>query len=170
MVTYSGYGVPSNRLIAKGEPAPNLSVAAQPGYSMTGWYLGDEPWDFTRPVNASMTLNARYAWIFDLDVDGNVVNVVMKYEGADRITVSFNGDGRDCFATSPISYTAQWDSDVTVSVSVPGVGTAYMTAHVGHEPAEVAEDGNEDGKKDYTLYYVAAVIVLILIALAWWYL
>lgn len=170
MVTYSGYGVTSNRLIAKGEPAPNLSVAAQPGYSMTGWYLGDEPWDFTRPVNASMTLNARYAWIFDLDVDGNVVNVVMKYEDADRITVFFNGDGRDCFATSPISYTAQWDSDVTVSVSVPGVGTAYMTAHVGHEPAEVAEDGNEDGKKDYTLYYVAAVIVLILIALAWWYL
>lgn len=48
--------------VAKGETMHEPNEPTKTNWTFTGWYLGDEKFDFNRPIDADMTLKAGWKW------------------------------------------------------------------------------------------------------------
>ena len=46
--------------VLRGQKVPNPAAPTKSGHTFTGWYLGDEKYNFDTPVTASLTLTAKW--------------------------------------------------------------------------------------------------------------
>ena len=75
-VDFSNDGtVVETQTVAKGATLTEPTAPTKDGYTFDGWYNGDAKWDFTAPVEANMTLVAKWTEIVDtcthVDKDDN---------------------------------------------------------------------------------------------------
>ena len=71
-----GAGSADSQTVLAGDKATEPKAPAKTGYKFLGWYVGDEAFDFTAPVNANVTVVAKW-----------------QYMGDSRYTVSFDLNG-----------------------------------------------------------------------------
>lgn len=59
-VTFTGAGDAFTQTVVDGSPATVPTIPSKKGYTFTGWYAGDSLYDFTSPVTADLTVDARW--------------------------------------------------------------------------------------------------------------
>lgn len=86
-VTFTGAGDAFTQTVVDGSPATVPTIPSKKGYAFTGWYAGDSLYDFTAPVTADLTVDARwvknmYTVSFDSNGGSGVQSQQVAYEDA----------------------------------------------------------------------------------------
>lgn len=86
-VTFTGAGDAFTQTVVDGSPATVPTIPSKKGYTFTGWYAGDSLYDFTSPVTADLTVDARwvknmYTVSFDSNGGSGVQSQQVAYEDA----------------------------------------------------------------------------------------
>ncbi len=69
VITYIDGETRKTQKVKEGSLAPNLTNQEQEGFKFLGWYDGNQLYDFNKPVNSDLVLEAKYEQIFEQDND-----------------------------------------------------------------------------------------------------
>ena len=93
-VSFNSFGgnVISSQDIEEGKPAQEPQEPTRKGYKFLGWFIGDELFDFSKPIEGNITLIAKWEAISEPETTSKIYTITVKIDET-TTTLKTNSEG-----------------------------------------------------------------------------